>query len=457
MSMTTQQYANLAQDAYRSPDLSVPEQRTAVIDGVRYAVLAHVDRASGYQGTIYQREDTKEIVVAHRGSEFKEQPVKDGVLADGGMVAKRVNAQADDALELTRLAMDMALAQAERTGKRPEVTVTGHSLGGCLAQITAAKLGLSGEAFNPYGAASLNYRIAEGGDRVVNHVMAGDVVSAAGKHFGEVKLYAEPVELNVLKVAGYEDNGDRWDLRNPLKAAVTGGDSHRMHHFLDVDGKGRADRSVLGDGRCRDLAEAHRPMLEKYRSDILAIREGVSIGAALAAGVQGVAGEIGRRLPDKARDSPEPSERPSPLPLPSSAPSSSPAYDPRHSTHPDHPMYLRIREGVDAMQQAHGAASGETGERTAASLLVASKERGLNRVDHVVAGAASAPEPMVFAVQGDLWDPSHKRAQVSAAVAAATPLVESFRQLEAMNPPLAGSAMQEPAHEQVRSAAARAV
>src|SRR3546814_9639280 len=83
----------------------------------------------------------------------------------------------------------------ERCASPPEVTVTGHSLGGTLAQITAHHFDLRGETFNAYGAASLGYRIPEGGDRVLNHVMAADVVSAASPHYGQVRVYAKPREI----------------------------------------------------------------------------------------------------------------------------------------------------------------------------------------------------------------------------------------------------------------------
>ncbi|WP_428995201.1 lipase family protein, partial [Lysobacter enzymogenes] len=114
--------------------------------------------------------------------EFKEEFIDDVLRADGGMVATRTNQQAKDALALTERAMNLARAQGT------EVTVTGHSLGGCLAQIAAAKYGLHGETFNAYGAASLDQRIPEGGRDVVNHVMAADFVSSASHHYGEVKV-----------------------------------------------------------------------------------------------------------------------------------------------------------------------------------------------------------------------------------------------------------------------------
>lgn len=43
-----------------------------------------------------------------------------------------------------------------------EVSVTGHSLSGALAQVSAHHYSPPGEAFNPYSANSLGYRIPAG-------------------------------------------------------------------------------------------------------------------------------------------------------------------------------------------------------------------------------------------------------------------------------------------------------
>ncbi|WP_064746414.1 XVIPCD domain-containing protein [Lysobacter firmicutimachus] len=450
MTMTTQQYANLAQDSYDSPDLSSDQNRRVNIGGIRYTILAHVDKESGYQGTIYQREDTKEIVVAHRGSEFKEQPFKDGVLADGGMVAKRVNAQAADAIEFTRAAIEMAKARRDETGMEPQVTVTGHSLGGCLAQITAAKLNLNGETFNPYGAVSLGLRIPEGGSSVMNHVMAGDVVSAASKHFGKVTMYAEPVELNVLKASGYEDNGSQLDIRNPIKAAVTGGDSHRMHHFLDVDGKGQPDRSILSQPQARELADRHRPLFEKYRGDIEDIRAGATLGAAVYRGSQAIADEIRRHLPESSPESPF---RDAHGALPAHGRHS---LDPRDAGHPNRAMHQAIHTGVEHAFASKGLQVGESSDRTSAALLVNARQNGLSQVDQVVPGRQTAAGLDVFAVQGDVHDPAHKRAQVNTQVAAQIPVETSFQQLATVNQQLAASQEQHN-QDQARTQAARTV
>jgi len=74
MSVSSQQYAGLAEDSYSDkypvqifPPGDPPE---FVYEGVKYAVLEHYSNAvTGYQGTIYQRVDTGEIIVGHRGTE----------------------------------------------------------------------------------------------------------------------------------------------------------------------------------------------------------------------------------------------------------------------------------------------------------------------------------------------------------------------------------------------------
>lgn len=274
MSLTHQQNADLAEDSYKD---RLPREKPYEINGIAYKVLEHVDnKLNGYQGTIYQRVDTGEIVVAHRGTEFDQGPkaiLQDGVLADGGMAVARTNAQANDAIELTGRAIEYAEKMAPRYGGvAPQVTVVGHSLGGCLAQISAHEFQLKGETFNAYGAVSLNRNIGQGGHDVLNHVMAGDLVSAAGRHYGQMRVYATPKELAALDAAGYENNRSQWDARS-LGAAVSASvDSHRMHNFLSVDGDKKPDVSVLADPATRQLAQQFAPMIDKYRADLADVR-----------------------------------------------------------------------------------------------------------------------------------------------------------------------------------------
>ncbi|MCC8739689.1 DUF6792 domain-containing protein [Xanthomonas euvesicatoria] len=277
MSITSQQYAALSDDVYKPPRETGPNSTPENIGDISYRRIEYVDSPSGYQGIIYQRVDTNEIIVAHRGTEPERQPKEDVVYADGGMLALRNNNQALEAIELTR----HALAYAQKTSKDgtlPEVTVTGHSPGGDLAQVTAHHYGLKGETFNAYGSVSLDRRIPEGGTHVINHIMAGDAVSAASKHYGQVKIYAMPEEIAALQKAGYANDRSVLDDRNPLVAGALR-DSHRMHNFLPVDANGMPDRSVLEDPKSQQLAQQYAPMIDKYRDDVALLRSCLTLAS----------------------------------------------------------------------------------------------------------------------------------------------------------------------------------
>ncbi|MCC8535822.1 DUF6792 domain-containing protein [Xanthomonas axonopodis pv. poinsettiicola] len=277
MSLTSQQYSALSRDSYDKPKEVGEDSDPVNIGGVFYKRLEYCDIPSGYQGVIYQRVDTNEIIVVHRGTETERELTQDGVYTDGGMVAARHNRQAAEAIELTRHALVYA-QKFGKDGETPNVTVTGHSLGGNLAQVTAHHFGLKGETFNAYGAVSLDRRIPVGGTDVINHVMAGDAVSAGSKHYGQVKLYATQQEITTLEKAGYDNTRGVLDVRSPIVAKELG-DSHRMHNFLPVDANDAPDRSVLEDPKAQQLARQHAPMIEKYRDDVEVLRGGLTIGA----------------------------------------------------------------------------------------------------------------------------------------------------------------------------------
>lgn len=124
---------------------------------------------------------------------------------------------------------------------------------------------------------------------MINHVMAGDAVSAASKHYGQVKLYATEQEIAALEKAGYANDRRLLDDRNPL-AALSLGESHRMHNFLPVDGTGKPDRSVLDDPKARQLAQQYAPMIDKYRDDVALMRTGLTLGARTMQSMHGVDG-----------------------------------------------------------------------------------------------------------------------------------------------------------------------
>ena len=96
-------------------------------------------------------------------------------------------------------------------------------------------------------------------------------------------------------------------------------------------------------------------------------------------------------------------------------------------------MLDSIRDQVADIDQKHGRVYDATSERIAVGLLASARERGMERIDHVVLGNAptDGSSQRMFAVQGALNDPSHCRASVSINEAVQTPVERSFERLQA--------------------------
>jgi hypothetical protein len=391
MSVSSQQYADLAWHAYKPmparsygrDDNSAP---SIVSGGVTFHVRAHVDNPeTGYQGTIYQRRDTGEIVVAHRGTEFDREAFKDGALADGGMVLNRSNLQADDAIALTRQAIGLVAAEKAEDFPSGPVTTTGHSLGGTLAQVSAHHFDLKGKTFNAYGAVSLSRRIPEGGHSVINLMMAGDAVSAASPHFGETRIYALPEEVKTLLSRGY-DNQTHWSdaLRgyspiniatgttppSTLGAAVALGGSHSMHHFVRVDGSGQTDRSILDDPQARSLAQQQSVQIGEYRRDVRQMR--------------GVLTAVSRGLDGNARDAIDTIRGPLEPGEPAQRePRKGAALDPAALPEPTRRLLDDSRGHVQRLADQHGLPWDQGMENTVHAVALAARDAGLSRITHL--------------------------------------------------------------------------
>jgi hypothetical protein len=397
--------------------------------GVKFIVRAHVDNPkTGYQGTIYQRLDTGELVVAHRGTEFDREAFKDGALADGGMVLNRSNLQANDAIALTQKALEIAKAESAEGMASGPVTTTGHSLGGTLAQVTAHHFGLQGETFNAYGAASLGRRIPEGGSAVVNHVMAGDAVSAASPHFGEVRVYARQQEIDTLSAKGY-DNKTHWSdairgvspavaLVNPppstLSAAVAMGGSHSMHHFVGLDAAGRPDRSILDDPQARHLAQQQSVQIADYRQDVRQMR------GVLTAVSRGIDGNVKDAI-DTLRGPLEPGD-------PAQRDRKGAALDPASLPQGSRQLLDDSRDHVQRLAEQHGLPWDQGMENTVHAVANSAAESGLSRITHLKADAGQ----LRFAEHDGL---TLKEARIDALKAANTPADESLQKLAVTSQP----------------------
>ncbi|WP_230595918.1 lipase family protein [Xanthomonas albilineans] len=157
MNSVDQKRADAANDSYfNRPQSDVDNNRKYVsLGGNKYQIFGCAnDPISGFHATAYRNRKTNEVIIAYRGTdpalftgETKAEKrshaltTLQDIAVDATMVRDAVNPQKAAADAFTA----QMLAKAAKQGiPKDHVTVAGHSLGGALAQIEAAKYGLAG-------------------------------------------------------------------------------------------------------------------------------------------------------------------------------------------------------------------------------------------------------------------------------------------------------------------------
>lgn len=237
---TDTELSGRASDAYLEGDLA----KAGSLDDADYRELARVDdKKSGVQAIALERRRDHAVVVAYAGTDVSEPA---DVLADLGLVAGEIRYLVDDSLcavrhplakararaappcagaaheradrlraagprvpkatramddqlAVSRRFLDEVLATKNLDGRTitvADVTVTGHSLGGFIAQIVAAEHGARGVTFNGPGAQ--HYAPALHSLVVRNLVRRHDVVGNFGVHIGTTE-YWDDVPLKAGK------------------------------------------------------------------------------------------------------------------------------------------------------------------------------------------------------------------------------------------------------------------
>lgn len=268
MKLNALEDAYLADGAYDHYSDKIGQQVS--IGGRQYQVLDAVDRtSSGFQAVALRSAVTGDIEISFRGTELKTDRGRD-VVTDVGMVRHLINNQLADADMFTRRVLKAAEAETIRTGHQVHVSVTGHSLGGTHAEVMASRYKLPGEAFNGYGAVDLDYGVTQGQPKdappFINHAKATDIVSAASRHYGTVKVYATEQDVADLKAGRYLDAPDPRHPANPMIAGQLG--AHFISNFAPEPGEGESVLTAANETRY----EQHRAAFDHFRHDVLTSR-----------------------------------------------------------------------------------------------------------------------------------------------------------------------------------------
>jgi len=478
MSIDSKGYAALSKDSYENRSKYKDDGTILSIGDTKYRIFdTYSDPLTGYQGTAYQRLDANEkptgdITIAHRGTE---KPLTDPLDAaiDAGMVSTGLNAQILDAEAFTRRVMQGAIAWSKWKRQPVDIHVTGHSLGGTLAELTAYKFHLHGETFNAYGAAGLLHGMPEGGSQVINHVRATDVVSAASKHFGEVRVYATAQDIDRLAHAHYyEGSSILW--RDAVRG--TSLDAHGIDNFVP-DAQGQSVLNPENAARYR----AHHAMIDLYRQDVRLARTvasarweiskaayemgeaavhdaaqklGETYKSARAAVLDGVhvmeqaaeqwsqqlkhdiqsgartVSDAYRATRDDLTDlAHELSHSGSWLESEPAAPTAPVLLN--DPDHPGHTLFQQSLQGVQQLNSERGVTSSERDDRFAGALATAAAAAGLARIDRVT---LSRDATFAYAIDEkamhDLWRRHPWSAEVETVTALDTPLAQSSAQCE---------------------------
>ncbi|MCP1372985.1 XVIPCD domain-containing protein [Dyella lutea] len=258
--------AGLSADAYKDHK---PQSATKV-HGVAYTILATVNSSpTGFQATAYQRVDNGNIKIEFRGTQALGDWLRDDRV-DFGMVKSRIDAQLPEADAFTRRVLAQARTLEPQYGHPLEVSVAGHSLGGVPAEVMAFRYKLSGEAFNGYGAVDLDYGVPQGqpgnAPRFINHVRATDIVSAASRHYGTVRVYATEQDVAALQAGRYLNTPDPHHPANPMITGQLG--AHFISNFAPEPGKGESILTAANEARY----EQYHAAFDHFRHDVLASR-----------------------------------------------------------------------------------------------------------------------------------------------------------------------------------------
>jgi hypothetical protein len=200
---TTAEYSLFGANAYGGPANS---QLKHDLPGSWTLMQLHVDPiyldnpVTGFRAHVYHNEVTKEVVIAFAGSNLAERGDRSAI---GAIIAGFLPLQVDDAVNI----YDKVDKHMKSKRIQAQISFTGHSLGGALAQYMA--IAAQGRPAETFGAPGIFHALGKlQGDYnpgypypVVNHVALSDPIGMSGTHLGTTQYYALDAADFIMPVA----------------------------------------------------------------------------------------------------------------------------------------------------------------------------------------------------------------------------------------------------------------
>ncbi|WP_026144409.1 lipase family protein [Xanthomonas sp. SHU 199] len=279
MKVIDQALADASNDSYanRSPRDVGDNNRYVSLDGQDYKIFGYAsDPATGFHATAYQSVGSPHnVIVAYRGTDpglFSGKSVSEkadhalttlqDIAVDAKMVRDTVNAQKSAADAFTAQMIAKAAAQGI---PKTQIFAAGHSLGGALAELQAAKYGLRGATYNGFGAADMIDGPPQPGFQLTNYRMAGDVVSAASPHVGKVVSLASEEDIQSLRAGRYLDAPPGSAPPNALIAMRLSDHGGQQHFSSD------SPDNILQPQRFQEATQryaANKDAIDRFGSDV---------------------------------------------------------------------------------------------------------------------------------------------------------------------------------------------
>ena len=131
---------------------------------------------AGFQAVAYKNTSTKEIIIAYRGTDS----LLDVIYSDAQIAFNLTPQQVNPAIQF----YDSIYNNFQDEGYT--ISITGHSLGGTLAQYVAAQKQVSAVTFNAPGVSMPTGGNASG---IINYVNMNDFIGCLNPHLGETRYY----------------------------------------------------------------------------------------------------------------------------------------------------------------------------------------------------------------------------------------------------------------------------